>query len=85
MLLEKGIIYAKLHSSNMSVPYNHTGKTSFVKEPDSVMRFYSSQEEQELERLREDMNRTATEKFHRLMGLMKLGRIMKNAIIHHKI
>jgi hypothetical protein len=85
MLLEKGTIYAKLHSNNMSVPYNHTGKTSFVSEPDSVMRFYSSQEEQELERLKEDMNRTDTEKFHRLMGLMKLGRMMKKAVIHHKV
>jgi hypothetical protein len=68
-----------------STPYDHTGKTSIVNEPDSVMRFYSSQEEQEMERLKEDVNRTATEKFHRLMGLMKLGRMMKKAVIHHKV
>jgi|GEM_PF-1605040 hypothetical protein len=69
----------------MSTPYDHTDKTSFVNEPDSAMRFYSSQEEQELERLKEDMGRTHTEKFHRLMGLMKLGRMMKKAVIHHKV
>jgi hypothetical protein len=68
----------------MGKPYDHSGKTSFVNEPASAMRFYSSQEEQELERLKEDMNRTATEKFHHLMGLMKVNRMMRNAIIHHK-
>ena len=69
----------------MSAPYKHNNDTSFVNEPGSAMRFYASQEEQEMERLKEDMSRTATEKSHRLMGLMKLSRMMKKAIIHHKV
>ncbi|HTI11754.1 MAG TPA: hypothetical protein VL832_24440 [Puia sp.] len=57
---------------------------SIVNEDNSAMRFYASQEEQELERLKDDMNRSATEKFHRLMGLMKIGNMMNKAVIHHK-
>lgn len=48
------------------------------------MRFYASQEEQELARLKEAMSRTATEKFYSLMGMMKIGNMMKKAKIHHK-
>jgi len=48
------------------------------------MRFYASQEEQELARLKEAMDRSATEKFYRLMGLMKTGNMLKKAKINHK-
>lgn len=51
---------------------------------DSRMRFYSSQEEQELSRLKESMSRSATEKFYRLMGLMKTQNMLNKAKIHHK-
>jgi hypothetical protein len=51
---------------------------------DSAMRFYSSQEEQELIRLKESISRTATEKFYRLIGLMKTQNMLKKAKIHHK-
>ena len=57
---------------------------STVQEDSGSMRFYSSPEAQEMERLKEAVNRTATEKFHVLMNLMKLGHMMKNATIHHK-
>jgi len=57
---------------------------STVQEDMGSMRFYSSPEAQEMEKLREAINRTATEKFHVLMRLMKMGTMMKNATIHHK-
>ncbi len=64
--------------------YNNEEKSSIINEDNGAMRFYASQEEQELERLKESMNRSAAEKFYRLMGLMKTGNMMKKAIIHHK-
>jgi len=48
------------------------------------MRFYSSQEEQELARLKEAMSQSYTEKFHSFVRMMRLGNLMKKAIIHHK-
>ena len=68
----------------MGKAYKNSDKNSIVNEDDGAMRFYASQEEQELERLKESMNRTATEKFYRLVGLMKVGNMMKKATIHHK-
>ena len=68
----------------ISKEYDLSSETSFVNEDGSGMRFYASEEEQELERLKKDMNRTATEKFYSLMGMMKVGNMMKKAIIHHK-
>jgi hypothetical protein len=68
----------------MAKAYKHNEKPSVVQEEDTVMRFYNSQEEQELERLKRNMNRSATEKFHALMGMMKTGNMFKRAIIHHK-
>jgi hypothetical protein len=59
-------------------------KSSEVNEEGSAMRFYASQEEQELARLKEAMSRTATEKFYSLMGMMKIGNLMKKAVIRHK-
>lgn len=69
----------------MDKTYKNNDPVSVVNEDNSAMRFYASQEEQELERLKEDMSRSATEKFHRLMGLMKVGNMMKRATIHHKV
>jgi hypothetical protein len=69
----------------MGTTYKNNDQVSVVNEDNGAMRFYASQEEQELERLKEDMSRSATEKFHRLMGLMKVGNMMKKAIIHHKV
>jgi hypothetical protein len=69
----------------MAKAYKHNDEISIVNEDNSAMRFYSSQEDQELQRLKENIGRTASEKFHRLMGLMKVGRMTKRAIIHHKI
>ncbi|HWK03060.1 MAG TPA: hypothetical protein VNS58_05490 [Puia sp.] len=69
----------------MGKTYKNDDPVSVVNEDNGAMRFYASQEEQELERLKEDMSRSATEKFHRLMGLMKVGNMMKKAIIHHKV
>ena len=57
---------------------------SAVQEDSPSMRFYSSPEAQEEERLKEAVNRTATEKFRVLMTLMKIGAMMKNATVHHK-
>jgi hypothetical protein len=69
----------------MSKPYKHEdGEPLSVNEGDGAMRFYSSQEEQELVRLKESMSRTATEKFYRLMGLMKTQLMLRQAKIHHK-
>lgn len=64
--------------------YEYNDETSFVKEDDSAMRFYGSQEEQEMAKLKESMSRSATEKFYRLMGLMKTGNMLKRAVIYHK-
>ena len=69
----------------MAKAYKHNDENSVVNEDNSAMRFYSSQEEQELDRLKENISLTASEKFHRLMGLMKVGKMMKKAIIHHKV
>lgn len=69
----------------MDKAYKNNDRVSVVNENNGAMRFYASQEEQELERLKENINRSATEKFYRLMGLMKTGNMMKKAIIHHKI
>ncbi len=68
----------------MAKAYKNDDKPSVVKEDDSVIRFYASQEEQELERLKRNMNRSATEKFHAFIGMMKTGNMLKKAIIHHK-
>ena len=68
----------------MGERYKNDDKPSVVKEDDSVMRFYSSQEQQDLERLKRNMSRSATEKFHALMGMMKTGNMLKKAVIHHK-
>ena len=68
----------------MSKAYINNDQVSQVNEDNGAMRFYASQEEQELQRLKADMNRTATEKFHSLMGMMKVGSMMKKAVIHHK-
>lgn len=42
-------------------------------------RFYSSAEEQEMERLKEAIQRTDEEKFYHLMMLMKLEKTMSRA------
>lgn len=68
----------------MGKAYKHDEKLHEVNEDGSAMRFYASQEEQELERLKENMNHTATEKFYSLMGMMKIGNLMKKAVIRHK-
>jgi hypothetical protein len=68
----------------MSNAYKNNDKPSAVNEDDGAMRFYASQEEQELARLKESVGRSATEKFYRLMGLMKVGNMMKKAKIYHK-
>ena len=68
----------------MPKEYKNNDQISQVNEDNGAMRFYASQEAQELERLKADMNRTATEKFHSLMGMMKIGSMMKKAVIHHK-
>ena len=68
----------------MDKEYKHNDLVSVVNEDNSAMRFYGSQEEQELERLKENISRSDTEKFHSLMGMMKIGAMMKKAIIHHK-
>jgi len=64
--------------------YHNEEKKSEVREDDSIMRFYASQEEQELARLKEGINRSATEKFYKLVRLMKTGNMLKKAKIHHK-
>ncbi len=69
----------------MGKAYKNNDQVSVVNEDDGAMRFYASQEEQELERLKENMSRSDTEKFHSLMGMMKVGAMMKKAIIHHKV
>jgi hypothetical protein len=69
----------------MGRPYKNNDDLTVVNENNSAMRFYGSQEEQELARLKENMSRSATEKFHALMSLMKAGYMMKKAIIHHKV
>ena len=45
---------------------------------------YESREALEEARLREAVNRTATEKFRFLMTLMKMNRQMSKATIHYK-
>jgi hypothetical protein len=57
--------------------YNKNDKISQANERGP--RFYSSQEEQELARLREALARTDEEKFYHLMNLMKLQRLMSKA------
>lgn len=47
-------------------------------------KFYASQEEQEMSRLKEALNRTGEEKFYFLMQLMKLQETFKKGIIEHK-
>jgi hypothetical protein len=61
--------------------YSSDNKKSLVEEGP---RFYSFPEEQELARLKEAINRTDTEKFHFLMNLMKLQKLMKKGSLHHK-
>jgi hypothetical protein len=70
----------------MDKTYKHDNdkEISSVREDDSAMRFYASQDEQELERLKESMGRSATEKFYRLIGLMKTKNMLKKAKIYHK-
>ena len=69
----------------MNKPYDQgENRNPLSVNEDSAMRFYSSQEEQDLVRLKESMGRTATEKFYRLMGLMKTQNMLKKAKIHHK-
>jgi hypothetical protein len=68
----------------MSNAYKNNDKPFAVNEDDGAMRFYASQEEQELQRLKENMNHTATEKFRSFVNMMKMGNLMKKAIIHHK-
>jgi len=68
----------------MGKSYKNDDKSPEVNEDGSAMRFYASQEEQELARLKEAMSRSATEKFYRLMGLMKTGNMLKKAKINHK-
>lgn len=68
----------------MAKTYKTDDKLTGVNEDDSAMRFYSSQEEQELQRLKEDMSQSYTEKFRSFVRMMKLGNLLKRAIIHHK-
>ena len=68
----------------MAKTYKIGEKPSVVNDDDSAMRFYASQEEQEIQRLKESISRTATENFYRLMGLMKTQKMLKKAKIHHK-
>ena len=69
----------------MDKPYKHEGREPLsVNEDNSAMRFYSSQEEQELQRLKEDMSQSYTEKFRSFVRMMKLGKLLDKAVIHHK-
>jgi hypothetical protein len=68
----------------MNKEYKNNDQSSVVNEDDGAMRFYASQEEQELQRLKEDMSRSDTEKFRSFVNMMKMGKLMKTAIIHHK-
>jgi len=54
---------------------------SQINEPSS---FYEKQEEHERRLIQASISSTATEKFHLLMNLMKVGEMMKRAKIHHK-
>jgi hypothetical protein len=73
-----------LKAFNMAKAYKNNDKPDAVNEDDGAMRFYASQEEQELARLKEAIDLSATEKFYRLTRLMKLGNMLKKAKIHHK-
>lgn len=63
--------------------HQHEGKEkkNLMKEGFAV---YESREALEDARLREAVNRTASEKFRFLMTLMKMDARMRKAIIHHK-
>lgn len=69
----------------MEKDFNKIPENGGLNSSQSAMRFYASPEEQELERLKENINRSATEKFHMLMTMMKIGKLMKKAKIHHKV
>ena len=62
-------------------------KKNILQEPTTPYgpRFYASAEEQEMERLKEAIQRTDEEKFHYLMMLMKIGKTMAKATITNKI
>ncbi len=45
---------------------------------------YENLEERERQLIQASISSTATEKFHLLMNLMKVGEMMKRAKIHHK-
>jgi len=45
---------------------------------------YEKQEEHERSLIQASISSSATEKFHLLMNLMKVGDMMKRAKIHHK-
>ncbi len=61
--------------------YNINQTTSQVQEPNAL---YEKQEEHERHLIQESISSSATEKFHLLMNLMKVGDMMKRAKIHHK-
>jgi hypothetical protein len=48
------------------------------------IRFYKSADDQDLDRIKEAVNRTDAEKFAFLMNLMKLQLTFKKGTIHHK-
>ncbi len=61
---------------------SHKEKSNPLKEAD--IRFYTSVEEQERDRLRQAINRSDTEKFYFLMNLMKTQEILKKGTIQYK-
>ncbi|MBD0294650.1 MAG: hypothetical protein ICV84_05515, partial [Flavisolibacter sp.] len=57
-------------------------KSNLLKEAD--IRFYTSVEEQDRDRLRQAINRSDTDKFYFLMNLMKTQQILKKGTIQYK-
>lgn len=61
--------------------YHINQQASEVQEPNAS---YENLEERESQLIQASISSTATEKFHLLMNLMKVGEMMKRAKIHHK-
>ena len=61
--------------------YDINQTISQVQEPGTP---YEKQEERERRLIQASISSTASEKFHLLMNLMKVGDMMKRAKIHHK-
>ena len=61
--------------------YDINQTISQVQEPGTP---YEKQQERERRLIQASISSTASEKFHLLMNLMKVGDMMKRAKIHHK-